>query len=229
MDRPFVERVFAADEQEAIGVSEDPHLELWSRWAAKETGFKVISKLIGEPPPFVHRAFRVAWTSQQRASESGAERVIRCGVVRYQPPGAVGTSEVLEAIVSVALRYERLHALGFGVRGEHRGDVHLESRVELLDSPDSAWTGSLEELTPRFTERELDAVYSRQSAAVRLGIRAHLAELLGVREKRIEIVCAPGPTGRRPPSVLLDGERARVDVSLSHDARWISWAIWRGS
>lgn len=226
IDRRFIDRVFAADEQEAISISDDPLIEVWSRWAAKETGFKVISKLIGQPPPFVHRAFRVAWSAQERAGKTCAETVIRSGVVRYEPPDAPGTGDVLEATVSVALRGERLHSVGFGTRGEDPGDVHLESRVEVLDSPGSVWTGSLEELTPRFTDRELDAVYSRQSAAVRLGARAHLVEVLEVTEERIEIVCAPGPTSQRPPSVLLDGEQARVDVSLSHDGQWISWAIW---
>ena len=77
MDRRFIDRVFAADEQEAISVSDDPTIEVWSRWAAKETGFKVISKVIGQPPPFVHRAFRVAWSAQESAGKTGAETVIR--------------------------------------------------------------------------------------------------------------------------------------------------------
>jgi hypothetical protein len=83
----------------------------------------------------------------------------------------------------------------------------------------------VEELRGRFTERELDAVYSLQSAAVRLGARADLARALDVEERRLEIVCDPGPTSQRPPRVMLDGARARADVSLSHDGRWIAWVL----
>jgi hypothetical protein len=47
-----------------------------------------------------------------------------------------------------------------------------------------------------------------------------------VDEARVEIVCAPGPASQRPPRVLLDGRDAEADVSLSHDGRWIAWALW---
>ena len=227
-DDRFVGRVFDAGEQEAIAISGDPDLELWSRWAAKEAGFKVISKLIGEPPTFVHRAFRVVWNSRERPAGVGAETVIRSGAVHYEPPDTGGTGFVLEATVSVALRHDALHAVGVGSPGAHSVDVHVEPGVELLETADSVWSGSLPELTPRFTARELDAVYSQQSAAVRLGARADLAELLGVAQGRIEIACLPGLPGRRPPCVLVDGERVEADVSLSHDGRWIAWAIWSG-
>ena len=84
---------------------------------------------------FIDRVF-----AQESAGKTGAETVIRSGVVLYEPPDASGTGDVLE-----------------------------------------------------------------------------------VTQERIEIVCAPGPTSQRPPSVLLDREPARVDVSLSHDVQWISW------
>jgi phosphopantetheinyl transferase (holo-ACP synthase) len=227
-DERFVRRVYDAEEQEAIASSRDSDLDLWSRWAAKEAGFKVISKLIGEPPPFVHRAFRVIWNSAESPTDAGVGTAIRSGVVRYELPLAGGTRVGLEATVSVALCGDALHAVGFGSRDSHSGDVHIEPHVELLETPNSVWAGPLEQLTPRLTERELDAVYSRQSAAVRLGARAALAEVIGLAQERIEIVCAPGSPGQRPPHVLVDGERVQADVSLSHDGRWIAWAIWSG-
>ena len=63
---------------------------------------------------------------------------------------------------------------------------------------------------------------------MRLGARAALSTALGVEEGRLEIVCAPGATGRRPPRVLLDGSPAAADVSLSHHGNWIAWAILLG-
>ena len=59
----------------------------------------------------------------------------------------------------------------------------------------------------------------------RLSELNHVYEALSVDEHRIEIVCAPGKPGRRPPAVFVDGEPDTVDVSLSHDGHWIAWAF----
>jgi phosphopantetheine--protein transferase-like protein len=212
-DDRFVARVFDPDEQSAIRSAADPDLELWARWAAKEAGFKVVSKLIGAPPPFVHRAFKVHWEEADGAED---DDVLRAGRVLYQGH---------EARVSVLRCAGGVHAIAFGAVGRAPESVGLRSRVAPLESPDAPWSGPVEELRGRFSERELDAVYSLQSAAVRLGARADLARALDVEERRLEIVCDPGPTSQRPPRVMLDGARARADVSLSHDGRWIAWVL----
>lgn len=227
-DERFVERVYTAEERSAIASAPDPDLELWCGWAAKETGYKVVSKLLGAPPPFAHQAFRVDWDPRGDAGqELEGDSVVRTGVVRYLASQA-GSVRRLEAAVTVELGGDVLHAFGFGAPGALLSPVTVEPRLAWLDERDAPWAGSLERLTERLSSRELDAVYSRPSAAVRLGARVHLAEALGVEEARIEIACAPGRTSRRPPYVLVDGEPATADVSLSHDGPWIAWAIWTG-
>jgi phosphopantetheinyl transferase (holo-ACP synthase) len=216
-DDRFVDRVFDTDEQAAIRAASDADLELWSRWAAKETGFKIVSKLIGAPPPFVHRAFKVEWTEVMDPPGLSETNAVRKGRVTYGEH---------EARVSVWLRPNAVYAVGFGASGGTPQRADLRPGVAQLDDPHSPWAGPLEELEARFTERERDAVYSRQSAAVRLAARGDLAQALAVEEKRLEIVCDPGPTSQRPPRVLLDGSRAEADVSLSHDGQWLAWVIW---
>jgi phosphopantetheinyl transferase (holo-ACP synthase) len=220
-DERFVSRVLAPAELEAVRTAPDPDLELWCRWAAKEAGFKVVSKLLGSPPVFVHRAFQVVWGAGEEAWGAagfphGAESTLRAGAVRYRE---------LEAPVAVARWAQSLHAVAFGARGLVVRGVSIRPRVARLDEPGAPWAKGIEELTRRLTPREADAVHSRASAAVRVGARRALAELLGVEERRLEIACAPGPTSRRPPRVLLDGEETEIDVSLSHDGRWIAWAV----
>jgi phosphopantetheinyl transferase (holo-ACP synthase) len=212
-DERFVGRVFDADEQGAIHSAGGSDVEIWSRWAAKEAGFKAISKVIGSPPPFVHRAFKVAWSDAFVVAEGTA----RAGTVMYR-----------EHVASVTVAWEpgAVHAVAHCVGAGTAGPVHVEPRVVLIESPGSRWARPKEELMRDLSVREADAVYSRESAAVRIGARADLAQLLGVAESRLEIVCAPGPTSQRPPRVLLDGGDAPADVSLSHDGRWIAWAIW---
>jgi len=215
-DERFVARVFGPDERAAILAATDGDLELWARWAAKETAFKVVSKLIGTPPPFAHRAFKVEWTDSTDSTTS-AEGTIREGRVTY---------EGHEVRVAVLLGERNVHAVGFGSPGGPPERAALLPRCALLEGPDASWAGPMEALEARFTDRERDAVRSRQSAAVRLGARADLARVLGVGEDRLEIVCDAGPTSRRPPRVLLDGHRVGADLSLSHDGRWIAWVIW---
>lgn len=219
-DERFVGRVFDADERAAIRDALDPDLELWARWAAKETGFKIISKLIGSPPPFVHRAFKVEWAEKPDAPDAVEDRLLRVGHVTYAE---------YQANVRVMWGAGRVHAVGFGDPAGGRRQAPILPHVALLEESDSPWSDPYEELRGRFTERELDAVYSKHSAAVRLGARAELARTLAVDESRIEIVCDAGPTSQRPPRVLLDGQRAEADVSLSHDGRWIAWVLWVGT
>jgi phosphopantetheinyl transferase (holo-ACP synthase) len=217
-DERFVARVLAPAEAAAVRRAADPDLELWCRWAAKEAGYKVVSKLIGAPPPFVHRAFEPVWEEGRAVAPMAAEpEVVRRGVVRYA-----------ERTVPVTVEHvgSTLHAVAHAAREGHPGRVSVVPHVASLDETDVAWAASREELTSRLTPREADAVYSLASAAVRVGARGELAALMRVDEARVEIVCAPGPASQRPPRVLLDGRDAEADVSLSHDGRWIAWALW---
>lgn len=225
-DARFVARVFTEDEQAAIHATGGSDVELWSRWAAKEAGFKSISKVIGAQPGFLHRAFEVVWSE---AVEAHDEVVAGAG-----PEGVVvrvGTVEHADRLahVSVRLRPGAVDAVAVCTPSGSADGIDVHRRVERLLDPASSWSGPLEELMPRFSEREADAVRTLESAAVRLGAREDVARMLGVTEERVEIVCAPGPSSRRPPRVLLDGCGAAADISLSHDGGWIAWAIWVGA
>lgn len=212
LDDRFIGRVFDDEEQEGIRLAGASDLEIWCRWAAKEAGFKAISKRLGSPPPFIHRKFKVVWSSRYDRTEG----VVREGSVRYAE---------LVAEVSVELSPGAVHAVATCAADAIRVG-RVERRIALISSPGAPWSRSLEELMGSFSEREADAVYSLHSAAVRIGARAELADRLGVDEERVEIVCSPGPTSQRPPMVLLDGGPSQADVSLSHDGRWIAWATW---
>lgn len=191
--RRFAERVLAPSERFDVEGAEDPDVALWIRWAAKEAAYKVVSKLRGKLPVFVHRAF-----------------VMRDDAVEFED-------------TRIPIRVKRSGDLLHVVAVFGDGSPAVEEAP--LARAGAAWEGPLATLLERFTPREVDAVHSRDSAAVRLGARASLAAALEVEERRLEIVCAPGSTGRRPPSVLLDGAPAPADLSLSHHGRWIGWAF----
>jgi phosphopantetheinyl transferase (holo-ACP synthase) len=225
-DERFVARVFDLEEREAIATEGGSDVELWSRWAAKEAAFKAISKVIGLQPTFLHRTFKVEWAGEREADAGeGARDDPEESVVRR---GAVLHADHV-ARVSVRLRPGAVHAVAFCTPNGEAPAVDLHRRVARLDESGSCWAGRLEDLMGRFSQREAGAVRSLESAAVRLGARQDVARMLGVLEERVEIVCDPGPATRRPPRVLVDGRGAPADVSLSHDGRWIAWAIWVGT
>ncbi len=210
----FLERILADEERAAIASAPDPDLELWQRWAAKETAYKAVSKLRESPPTFAHRVFVVSWA---HPSERDASHGLRSGYVHYE-----------STIINIEAAWDRqtVHVVGWaGDTTRSQKDDQLNSGLARLDEAGAAWSGPLTELVRRLTARELEAVHSQASVAVRIAARVAIAHALAVDEQRLEIVCAPGKAGRRPPAVLVDGERGTVDVSLSHDGDWIAWAF----
>jgi len=207
----FVARVFSAQERLALGRSEDPFLETWRMWAAKEAAYKVVSKVRGEPPVFVHRDFEVHWDDIPPGTAGG----VRSGLVLHEGERFKVRSDVgpLRAWVA-AVAAPPSHPLGAP------WVIHAIDRIDRSGAP---WTGPLDALLERFSERERDAVHSLPSAAVRIAAREAVSEVLGI--PNVEIVCSSGSLGRRPPRVLVDGRPSNVDVSLSHDGPWIAWAI----
>jgi hypothetical protein len=209
-DKRFCARVLDDVEAAAVRAALHPDEELWSHWACKEAAFKTASKVLGEPLVFAHARFGVRWDGPVPAGEP------RTGRVLYQElvfPVMVFARAALVQAVAYA------HPDGLSLREE------VVVGLEDIGAPGAPWSLPLETLLVRFTPREAGAIHSHESAAVRLGARAALADLLRVEEARVEIVCPPGAPGRRPPIVLLDGAPARADVSLSHHGRWIAWAI----
>lgn len=197
-DRRFVRRVLAPAEATALERAADPDRELWRFWAAKEAAFKVVSKLVGEPPPFVHAAFevtedgRVRWRDREVPVrlQQGGEALV---ALAWEPPGEEGAAS-WEAVLA----------------------------RELDPDPDLG----LEELVLRHLQAaERPPVHSRPSALVRMGARRALSRALGVEEARLSVVCPGGPAGRTPPVVHLDGAPAAADVSLSHHGRYLAWAV----
>lgn len=235
-DRRFLERILSVEEARRIRSADRPDTLLWLFWAAKEAAYKVVSKLRGEPPPFVHARFQVAVEPAGSAPFGEAP-----------PPSLTGTVTWEEHVVPfrATVGPERIHAVAWwGARG--RAAIDGKSAAEdgkardgrgaprglsagisvgLSTLPADSAERWREDLSSRFTPREWAAVHSRPSAVVRLEARAELARRLDAPEREVEIVCPGDAPGRTPPQVLRDSRRARADVSLSHHGRFVAWAV----
>ena len=209
LDARFLGRVFAPEERAAISAASAPAVALWVRWAAKEAAYKVVTKLLGAPPPFTHAAFVVEETSAN-------DGVVRYG--RHRVPFRLARGDSPLHVVAVGAHEEAWPAAD--------GEGELRSGVAPLPTGDGARTGELAEpLRSRFTSRELAAIHTLPSALVRLEARAELSRMLDVAERRLEIICEFGVVGRSPPVVLLDGQGTHADVSLSHHGNWLGWSV----
>lgn len=210
-DARFVERVFSPEEASVIREADMPDRALWVLWAAKEAGFKVISKILGSPPPFAHARFTVQVSSTARPRVSGRVtygqtavplvanvRPDRIHAVAWNSPGVWDAEPMLPA--SVAMAVETVEGV-------------LEGRGSQLEAL----------LEAHFTDRERRSVHSLPSAAVRIAARLHVARTLVVDVGDVEIVCE-GAAGRTPPKLLVPGAR-EADVSLSHDGALVAWAV----
>ena len=200
-DTRFVQRVFTASEQAGILAAEDPDRALWRRWAAKEAGFKVVSKVLGSPPVFAHTAFVV----DLDADMSG-------GIVTYREFTVPFTLvEGLDHVHTVAVH--------------SRDDGPEPSVVVGIESSDTDVRPPLDSLQDRFTLEERAFIRSVPSALVRLAARRDMASSLAVPESDLLILGAEGAPGRVPPVVRVGGVEGLVDLSLSHDGRYVAWAF----
>jgi phosphopantetheine--protein transferase-like protein len=203
-DARFLERVFTDVERARIRAAADPEVELWSLWAAKEAAFKVASKVLGAPPVFRHRAFEVRDPPGTAAA-----------AVTYRERAFPITTQVDDTRVVV-------HAWS------HPSSMILVCDLEVGEAEALLGVGEPFEdwRAQRMSPEELESAHSRASALVRILARRDAARHLDLPERRVTIQCVPGPTGRRPPFLHLDGAPlGDADVSLSHHGRRLAWAL----
>jgi phosphopantetheinyl transferase (holo-ACP synthase) len=195
-----VARVLGDEEVEVVRRSADPALVFWTLWAAKEAAFKAVTLLRGAPPVFAHAAFRVDLEERRvDYGEIGLDLSLHVGRDRLVSVARPRSSDPAPLVWSAGA----LDAIHRGVGGE-----------------------PVDRLRERFSDAERDAVRGLSSALVRLAVRTEAAAFLGVDEDRLEVVCPPGPAGRRPPYLRLDGRMTnRCGVSISHDHDWLAWVV----
>ncbi len=185
--------------------SSPPGIRLWSVWAAKETGFKVASKCLDAPPPFLFQEFET-----RLSITPGEEARIRISGDVRTPSGPVRLEGWADA--------DRLHLVGWSPEGQ----PGYRSGVEVAPGPDRA----LESWREHFTAEEWEGIHSPPSAAVRIAVRNALAREEGIAPRSIEILTSGSRRGRTPPRVRVEGrERPELDLSISHHGRFVAWAV----
>ena len=212
----FLKRVLTKSEQAVVARAGESDIELWCLWACKEAAFKAFSKVLRTPPAFIHSAFEVSWT---RMIQEGSPS-IRAGNVVY---------EGLSVPVSVDFSEGVLHAFAWTghlnepIKGAPPAELYHD--LARLDEPGAPWSASYPELLEELTAEEQAGVHSRESAAVRIGLKASIANTINVAQDHLQVLRPRSPTGRSHPLLLLDGKPSSIDISISHHGCWIGWAF----
>ncbi len=206
----FLARVLSPEEREWVAHCARPDQLLWHLWAAKEAAYKAIVHKEGTLV-FAHARFVVSACPRAIDDDRGA-RMPREGRV-------VHGDHVVR--VRWTQRDGAISCVGWIEPMDLNG---ICASISTIDAADAS--------TESLTTRELEAVTSRASRAVRVLAKTLLAEKLGVARARLEIIrplLSPklGKSARRgPPEVWLDGERSnRAQLSLSHHGRYVGCAI----
>jgi len=207
-DRRFMNRVFTAAERERILSAAAPTLALWRTWAAKETAFKIASKL-REGLVFAHQKFEVVPDTAAEPERAIGEAIGLWASVHFDD---------LEIRVRWETARDYIHCVGQLVRGE---DAHRAA--EAARGPRRLLAGILhhsQSLGGELSRAEQASVHSSASERARLLARRLMDrwDLQGA-----EIVRLWRAWGWSPPVLSQQGRPvAGFDVSLSHDGRFVA-------
>jgi len=215
-DARFLKRVFTPAERQAIQAAENPDLVLWSFWAAKESAYKILSKLRSPPPLFAHRRFSCVWEAEHSEHTGSIKQLCVCCPPEQTQPGH--DSAALRVEIRVETDAHCVHAYG-APQGWEKSSAYwmLVGKQRLGQAPDArvALAG--------FSDAERSSIKSIQSAEVRIAAKTALARRMSMEVGRLQIIRPTRDKKPQPPFLLVDGKPAGMDISLSHHGGWVAW------
>jgi len=204
----FVERVFSREEKSAISVSENPDLTLWMFWAAKETAFKIISKITG-PPVFSHKKFRTTFRKQISQSKSKFE--------------VVYDARQFQIELTTDINY--IHAVGAHANTGELPNYLLSKKVHQVRHSELRDWQNRNSWPEYFTKKELVSIHHAESALVRFHCKKLIAKKLKIAPSRLQIIRPSKARRPQPPFLLLDNKKTEIDISLSHHGLWLGFCF----
>ncbi|MBM4272380.1 MAG: 4-phosphopantetheinyl transferase family protein [Deltaproteobacteria bacterium] len=193
----FINRVFTINERKQIFDATDPDTILWALWGGKETAYKIVSKRYASVPS-VPRLYEVTLHGVERSDRSG----------EYSSGGNFRTG-------FVDTPYERIYIRIFTTR-DYVHSVGTTSSSEAIHSV--VW---------QISGIDPDAQNSPdyESMHVRKALIKHLSKYIDENPEDIVVKKSKGANGLEPPFVYINGRRAEVDISLSHDGLFTAYAF----
>ncbi len=208
LDARFVQRVFTEKERSAIFASLKPDLTLWMFWAAKETAYKITSKIFG-PPIFSHKKFENTGFKQL----SKSKYITKTTYQKWIFP------------IEITAKKECIHAVGHYAADEDSADFNTKIHVHQITPAEiNSWKDK-NLWSKHFTRKELDSIHNEESALIRLLCKNSISSTLNINSAQLQIVRPFKVHKAQPPYILLDNHSCEIDISLSHHGSWLGWCF----
>jgi phosphopantetheine--protein transferase-like protein len=213
-DRRFMDRVFTPEERERILAAAAPTVALWKTWTAKETAFKIASKL-REGLVFAHRKFEVVPTDAGEPERAAGEAIGLWASVYFDD---------LEIRVRWEMARDYIHCIGQLARPDDEARMHEDPRK----APRRLFSGVASDghaLQGALSCAERASVHSTASERARLLAR-RMMDRWEQHLQGAEIVRLWRSWGWSAPVISREGQPVPgFDVSLSHDGRFVAAAL----
>ncbi len=222
-DPRFLRRVFTPNEQQLILVSSNPELQLWFFWAAKETAYKIISK-IKTPPIFSHKLFQVTIKSNVNLSESKQRLDIIYDNYIIQAIG-IWDKNKLHVAGYLNTKYSQSQTHETHGHGIDLALLEQQTKTQLycLTENDITYWSEQNNLDLHFSKTEQESINHTASATAKYKLKQDLAQKLGWDIKKLEVIRPSLNKKMHPPFLLYHGKKTNIDISLSHHGEWVGW------
>ena len=195
-DTRFMRKILTTDEQQAVLNSDHPDGFLWAFWAAKETAYKAISKAHPDVTS-APRRYPVILDSKKVTNPLTGEVITPHGIVP----------------IKITFHEDYVHCLGMAGRFQDLRNRDLDDIV----------FGS-EEINPG-EEPDSYSLSERESIMVRTVAKERIASCLVRNPDEIHIMRNKSSEKQGPPMVYFKGRKDNIDISLSHDGRFVAYAF----
>ncbi len=212
MDSRFLKKILTDHEIEIVNSSGSSDAALWSFWACKEAAYKVIKKYHHENS-FVPRRWSVdiSLQSAKHPAFSGAENN-DCLINNIHQDTQTQASYI-KGRVNIPGR----EAVYVGLFS-HPAYVHCVGADSLSTLDYLRWGIDV------FPHKE-DGQKDNSSSFARQCLVRSLSGFLHIDSKDIKIRRIKTGAELQPPGVYICGKRSAIDISLSHDGRFIAYAF----
>ncbi|MEN6421843.1 MAG: 4'-phosphopantetheinyl transferase superfamily protein [Smithella sp.] len=227
-DSRFLKKILTDAEIEYVKNAENPDTALWSLWACKETAYKIIKKTSPDIA-FVPRRWRVVFKVFQSEYAEG-EVVIKERdevFIRLFCETQISKTKCIEICKSsnpaisggyntppIGAELGSMACPGVHTRDSDSQYIHCIGSDDIAILDDIIWR------VDTLPEKETDpSVFSRYCLA------HNLASHFSLDFHQISIKRTETNGELEPPRVYVGGRKTDIDVSLSHDGRFIAYAF----
>jgi hypothetical protein len=212
VDSRYLKKTLTDEEIEIVHLSQNPDRALWSFWACKEAAYKVLKKSHPMDSFIPHR-----WSARIRLPSA------------KHPASLETESNIL--LKSITGSYHQPHEgyqKGHVITPEREAvDVYLSSHLSYVHCIASNSLAALDSsiwgvnILPGRKNGQND----NPSSLAGKCLACRLAIFLRLSQSDIKIRRIKNGTELLPPIVYIGGMRADIDISLSHDGRFVSYAF----